>query len=139
MRVHRRSLFPWSFPKKQHFGSHGTCLKILKTYLIFFSNKMLVIRAGTKKNIGQKSKQGRPRSDCLFRSSLFWVCPVYLAYFGRQLLIKILGHLLYIWGLILIGKRICWSGPDWSCGPDQIGLVLRNGLATGNHVIQYHM
>ena len=31
------------------------------------------------------------------------------------------------------------SGPDWSWGQDQIGLFLKIDLATGNHVIQYHL
>ena len=32
-----------------------------------------------------------------------------------------------------------WSGPDWSCSQDQIGLFLKIDLATGNHVSQYHL
>ena len=41
------------------------------------------------------SKQGRPWSDCFWRSSLIWVCPVCLSLFGRQLhvVFKILEHL----------------------------------------------
>ena len=31
------------------------------------------------------------------------------------------------------------SRPGWSCGLDQIGLFLKSSLATGNHVIQYHL
>ena len=31
------------------------------------------------------------------------------------------------------------SGPDWSCGQDQLCLFLKIGLATGNHVSQYHL
>ena len=29
--------------------------------------------------------------------------------------------------------------PDWSCDRDQIGLFLKISLATGNHVIQFHL
>ena len=31
------------------------------------------------------------------------------------------------------------SGPDWSCGQDQIGLFLKIDLVTGNHVSQYYL
>ena len=31
------------------------------------------------------------------------------------------------------------SGPDKSCGQDNIGLFLKIDLATGNHVSQYHL
>ena len=31
------------------------------------------------------------------------------------------------------------SGPYWSCGHDQLGLFLKIGLATGNHVGRYHL
>ena len=36
-------------------------------------------------------------------------------------------------------KVILQSGPDWSCGQDQIGLFLKIDLATGNHVSHYHL
>ena len=44
-------------------------------------------------NAGQNNKQGIPWSDCFFRSSLIWACPVCLCLFGRQLVFKILEHL----------------------------------------------
>ena len=44
----------------------------------------------------QNRKQRRPWSDCFLRSSLIWVCTVCLGLFGRQLVFKILEHLMYI-------------------------------------------
>ena len=44
----------------------------------------------------QNRKQRRPWSDCYLRSSLIWVCTVCLGLFGRQLVFKILEHLLNI-------------------------------------------
>ena len=58
---------------------YGKCSKIMNTFLFLFSNKLLVIRTGS-----QNSKQGRPWSDCFFRSSLIWVCTVVLCIFDRQ-------------------------------------------------------
>ena len=55
--------------------------------------KMLVFRAGIHKMFVGIAKQERPRSDCFFRSSLIWICPVCLAFLGRQLLFEILEHL----------------------------------------------
>ena len=69
-------------------------LKFRTFYLFLFSNKKLVFRAGIHKNACQNIKQGRPWSDCFFRSSLIWVCTVCLGCFGRQLLFGILEHLL---------------------------------------------
>ena len=44
----------------------------------------------------QNRRKRRPWSDCFLRSSLIWVCTVCLGLFGRQLVFKILEHLLYI-------------------------------------------
>ena len=41
----------------------------------------------------QNSTQGRPGSDCFFRSSLIWICTVCLCLFGEKLVFKILEHL----------------------------------------------
>ena len=46
---------------------------------------MLLLRTGTHKKACQNSKQGKPWSDCFFRSSLIWVCAVCLCLFGRKL------------------------------------------------------
>ena len=46
-------------------------------------------------NACQNSKQGRPWSDCFFRSSLIWICAVCLGVFDRVLVYKILEHFLY--------------------------------------------
>ena len=42
---------------------YGKCPKILNIFLLLFSNKMLVFRAGIHKNASQNSKQGRTWSD----------------------------------------------------------------------------
>ena len=67
--------------------NYGKCSKIKNTVLLF-SNKILF-----SQNTCQNSKQGRPWSDCLFRSSLILVCAVCLGHFGRQIVLEILEHL----------------------------------------------
>ena len=74
---------------------YDKCSKISNTLLFLFSKEMLIIRAGILQNACQNSKQGRPRSDCFFRSSLIWVCIVCLDLFCNQLVFKILEHLRY--------------------------------------------
>ena len=78
--------------KHSVWSIYGKCSKISKTFLVPSSNKTLVIRAGIHKmaNAGQNSKQGRPRSDCFFISSIIWVCTVCLGIFGRQLVFEII-------------------------------------------------
>ena len=59
--------------------NYGKCSKILNTFLFLFLNKTLVYwTEWNLQNACQKNKQGRPWSDCFFRSSLIWVCAVYL-------------------------------------------------------------
>ena len=76
-------------------------------------------------NAFQNIKQGRPWSDCYFRSSLIWVCTVCLGlYVSRHLVFEILELLLYCnlnftrCFLILFLKyqnfttylyKVCWS------------------------------
>ena len=59
---------------------YGKCSKILNTFLFLFSKKLFVIsyHGWNSQNACGNSKQGRPRSDCFFRSSLIWVCTVCL-------------------------------------------------------------
>ena len=40
-------------------------------------------------NACQNRKQGRPRSEFFYRSSMIWVCTVCLGLFGRQLVLEI--------------------------------------------------
>ena len=61
--------------------TYGKCSKISNTFLFLFSNKMLVLQGKNSQNACQNSKQGRPLSDCFFRSSLIWVCPICLPAF----------------------------------------------------------
>ena len=65
---------------------YGKYSKILNTFLVLFSNKMLVIRAGIHKMLVRKAN----REDT---SSLTWVCPVCLGFCGRQQLFEILEHI----------------------------------------------
>ena len=62
------------------------------------------------KNACLNSKQRRPWSDCFFRSSLIWVCTVCLGLICRQLVFKILEHLLYCacWVTVQAFVVICW-------------------------------
>ena len=62
--------------------------KFSNTFLFLFSNKILVFRTLT-----HNSKQGRPWSECFFRSSLITLCDVCLGIFGRQLVFVILEQL----------------------------------------------
>ena len=67
---------------------YGKCSKILNTFLILFSHKMLFIRAGNHKMLciianGEDLDQTA--------SSVF---PVFLSLFARQLVLEILEHLL---------------------------------------------
>ena len=50
-----------------------------------FSGSVLKLNVGYHGWNSQNSKPGRPWSDCLFRSSLIWVCAIWLGFFGRQL------------------------------------------------------
>ena len=70
----------------------------LQTLLSFFSQTNVSYQGWNSQNACQNSTQRRPRSNCFFRSSLFWVCTVCecLGLFGRQLVLEILEHLLYI-------------------------------------------
>ena len=54
------------------------------------------IKAEFYKNAHKNSKQGRPWSDCFFRSSLICVCTSFLSLFSRQLVFVILDDFLYI-------------------------------------------
>ena len=76
---------------------YSKCSKISNTFLFLFSNKMLVFRAGIHKFLVRVANREDPdqtaSSDCFFRSSLIWVCPVYLGLFGNQLVFDILEHL----------------------------------------------
>ena len=63
-----------------------------KMFSLRFSNKMLAFRAGIHKTLRQNSKQGIPRSDCFFRSSLIWVSSVCRDLLGRQIVFEILEH-----------------------------------------------
>ena len=76
--------------------AYSKCSNVLNTFFLLFSNKMLVVRAGIHKMLVRTSKQGRPWSDCFFRSSLIWVCTDCLGIFGRQLVSNFLQNLLYL-------------------------------------------
>ena len=62
-------------------------VNVLECWTLLFTNKILVIRAGSHKML-----QGRPWSDFFFKSSLLWVSDVCLCLFGRQLVFEILEH-----------------------------------------------
>ena len=59
---------------------YGKSTKLSNTFLFLFSNKMLVIRAGTHKMIVVKKKV-KTLIRLLLRSSLIWVCTVFLDFF----------------------------------------------------------
>ena len=68
----------------------GKCSKISNTFLILFSNKMLILRAGIHKILIRIANR-----EGFFRSSLIWVCAVCLGLFSKQLVFEILEHLPY--------------------------------------------
>ena len=56
-----------------------------------------------------KSKQGRPWSDCFWRSSLILVCTVCQGHFGRQQVFKFLDHLPYHENWKLLAPQLGWK------------------------------
>ena len=86
---------------------YDTCSKISYTFHFLFSNK-----GWNSQNACQKREPGRPWSDCFFRNSLIWVCPVCLGLWSRQLLVETLEHLPYVWLSLmkrLISKTPCYD------------------------------
>ena len=61
-------------------------VNVLKFWTLFsFSSQWNVgCQWWNSQNASQNSKQGRPWSDCFFRSSLIWVCTVCQGLFSRQ-------------------------------------------------------
>ena len=80
------------FVEENSQNKEGT---ISNTFLFLFSNKMMVVRAGNLQIACQNSKQGRPWSDCFFRSLTITVYPVCLGLFNMQLVFEIIEHLPY--------------------------------------------
>ena len=79
---------------------------------------MLLMKAGIHKMLVRKAN--REGSDQ--RSSLIWVCAVCLGHLGKQLVFKILEHLLYLKYLdILTLYLLLWSADNFanSLDPDQ--------------------
>ena len=62
-------------------AGYRKCSKILNFSLSVFKENMGYQGWSSQKDC-QNSKQGRPWSDCFFRSSLIWVCAVCLGLFG---------------------------------------------------------
>ena len=63
-----------------------------QTLFWFWSQKNVGCQSCNSQNACRNSKQGRPWSDCFFRHSLIWVCPVCLGLFAKQLVVKVLEH-----------------------------------------------
>ena len=90
----------WSEPL---LVAHTTLLEIsccgsnvlkFRTLFTFASQNNVGYHDWNSQNACQNSKQGRPWSDCFFRSSLIWVCAVcLLGIFGRKLVFKILEYI----------------------------------------------
>ena len=70
---------PWWYSK---------CFKISNTFFFLFSNKKNGYQGLKSQKACLNSNQGRPWSDCYFRSRLIWVCTVCLGLFGRQLVFR---------------------------------------------------
>ena len=92
------------------------------------------------KNACLNSKQGRPWSDCFFRSSLIWVFAVCLCLFGAQIVFEILEHLLYtLYGYHTHNMGLVMRKHDFvackqhcrrpACTPVQSGLRLCSSLS----------
>ena len=80
---------------------YGKCSKIQTIF--FFCSQIKCRLSGLEVTYAWlNSKQGKPWSDCFFRSSLIRACTVCLWLFGRQIVIKILEHLSYI----LLGSKL---------------------------------
>ena len=65
------------------------CSKISNTVFFLFSNKKLVIRAGTGKRLVRIANRENPDQTASSEA----VCHVCLGFCGRQILLKILEHL----------------------------------------------
>ena len=68
-------------------------LKSRQTLLFHVFQENVGYQGRNSQNACQDCKKGRPWSDCLFRSSLIWVC---ICLLGWQLVLKILELLLYL-------------------------------------------
>ena len=71
---------------------HGKWSKISNTFLFLFFNKNVGFQGWNSQNACQNSQQRRTWSDCFLRSSLIWVCTVFLRLFYRHLVFEILEH-----------------------------------------------
>ena len=60
---------------------YGKCFKILNTFIFLFSNKILIIRAGTHRMLVRIANRVDPYQTA---SLLIWVCAVCLGFFGRH-------------------------------------------------------
>ena len=77
------------------FGKEGSGTPVFKILVraLHFSFSVLKYNNGNQawnsQIACQNSKQGRPLTDCFFRSSLIWVCPICISLFYRQLVFEI--------------------------------------------------
>ena len=77
-----------------------------QTLFSFFS-LIICWLSGLELTKGKNIKQGRPWSDCFFRSSLIWVCTVCLGLFCKQMVFAILEPLLYhLWNITTLEFKI---------------------------------
>ena len=96
----------WQNSQCFHCGPYYRLTRWLKYYMVnglkfqtllsWCSHIKCCYQDWNSQNACQNSKQGKPWSDCFFRSSLIWVCTVCLGLFGKQLVFKILEHQLKI-------------------------------------------
>ena len=78
-------------------------VNVLKFRTLFILTKMmLVFGTGIYKALVRITNREDPdqtassKTDCFLRSSLIWVCTVYLGHIGRQLVFKILEYVFII-------------------------------------------